>query len=153
LLVLVTVGIYGFVYWWQISKEIDAHEQRRRAHPRVAFGILLFVLGLATMITGIGIGTNGNPSAGAELDATGTTTMALGIITAFIGILLLWSGYWQIWKSIQNHELRTGHPKPLNPAQQLFLTVMPGLRLLTIWIALYRTQARLNLMWKSPALD
>ena len=156
-LVLVTFGIYGLIYWWNVSKEADAYAQRPgHAHGRVKLGLILLGVGLLVMLVAsfmmIGAAFSASETPDPEAAAAGALAGgALFMFAAFAVILagsvLLMMGQWRVWKTIEEDERRRGVPNPLSPVLQLVFMLLPYVNLITMFIAYYRTQKGHNEMW------
>lgn len=160
ILTFVTFGIYGFFYWWRVSKEIDAY----RGTPGHAFkpirigaivgaigGVLMLVLWISFMSALL---SSDFAASGAEpTDEDFAAVMGsfaffpLVFIAVIVAVVFWYVGQWRVWSGIEAEERARNHPKPLSPGLQLVFVLVPYLNIVTLWIALYKTQDRLNALW------
>lgn len=174
LLVFITLGIYGFVYWWRASREVDDFlGLPGHAHGKVRVGVFLGIGAIAVALVGVillvtaGLAADraqaadaaGDPAADAlsssALASLGFAVMLL-FLAAGLGIaayVLVLVGSWRVWHAIRADEARRGVVNPLSPGLQLAFTLIPYLNFVTSWIALYRTQKGLNGMWQAQPLQ
>lgn len=164
-LTLVTLGIYGLFYWWRVSKETDAYAGRPgHAHGRVRLGLFLALAALGTVVVGAVamVGSVASAAASGAFDAdpdagplasagAGMTLLFVGIVLGFAGGIFLLVGQWRVWTVIRDDEARRGVAKPLSPGVMLAFVLIPYVNLVTMWIAYYRTQDRLNGVWAQRA--
>lgn len=155
LLTLVTLGIYSWFWWWSISKETDAHLQRRHAHPLVRLGIflglgalVLYVLGFVLFAGGIAAAASGSTSGFAAAGIGGLLVLFLAAAVALGAGICLLVGAWRIWSVLRDREKALGAAKPLSPGWQLAFYLIPYVNIVTCWVAMYRTQSHLNAMWQ-----
>jgi ascorbate-specific PTS system EIIC-type component UlaA len=153
LLTLVTLGIYGIVYWWKVSKEVDVYAGRRNAHPITRTGLILMLVALPLYFIAF-LAIFAGASTGVSSDMLGGFFVALILAFASGALLLaggicLLIGEWRVWSTIRDHEFAVSAPKPLSPGLQLFFVLMPWLNVVTHWVALYKTQNHLNAMWEN----
>lgn len=156
-LALVTLGIYTLFYWWRVSKETDAWASRAgHAHKPVQAGVLLGVavgaVGIIAFVAMLGSIFASLASGAPEVQAmTGMATYVLAMMLVMVGgiasLIFLAIGQWRVWSAIEADERRRGHPSPLSPGLQLLFVLLPYVNIVTGFIALYRTQERLNEMW------
>lgn len=161
-LTLVTFGIYGFFYWWRVSKETDAYAGTpENAHKMVRIATILGIVGfVGGMILSIAVlsaifaavgDADPDPQAisAAQLGALASLgilfpIVMIGIVTAYV----LWIvAMYRVWRTIENAERAAAHPNPLSPGLQLLFVLLPYVNFVTFWIALYKTQDHLNALW------
>lgn len=165
ILTLVTLGIYGFFYWWRVSKEVDAYMIRPEdSHRSIKIGA---ILGLVSAVVGIfafiafmsavfsAVGNDfaaSDPGSAAPLALFGGMALLFPLLMiAWIAAWVLWLvGQYRVWRLIEEDERARGHPNPLSPGLQLLFVLIPYVNLVTMFIALYKTQERLNAAWANP---
>lgn len=164
-LTLVTFGVYGFFYWWRVSKEVDAYRGTPgHANQPIKTAIIVGSVVMVLMVVLFALFLGALVDAGLSQDFQGEPTpeqveailggmagafaiiplIAIGALVAFVFWLV---GQWRVWSAIEADERRRGHPSPLSPGLQLVFVLVPYINIVTTWIALWRTQDRLNQMW------
>lgn len=165
LLTIVTLGIYQYVYWWRVSKEVDAFRGTPgHAHKpiRIAtfLGIGVFVLAMIMVFSLIGSMVANVEALESETITDEQAFAMMGPFFVFFPILmiagiaafiLLLVGEWRVWSTIENEERARNHPKPLSPGIQLLFMIIPYVNIVTMFVALYKTQDRLNGLWAQNA--
>lgn len=162
ILTIVTLGIYQYIYWWRVSKEVDAfrgtpghaHKPIRIATYLVialaALGIVfmfVFIGAMASNLEAIEEGGPGSEEAMVAAMAPMFLFFPILVIAGIAAFILLLVGQWRVWSAIENEERARHHPKPLSPGIQLLFMLIPYVNIVTMFIALYRTQDRLNAIW------
>lgn len=151
-LCVVTLGVYGYVWCWRVSKEVDAYLQRRHAHPLTKIGILLVVCGV--LLEGVGFvvlfGSAVARSGGGF--ASGVLLLLVSIGLAGAGAVCMYVAGWRVWSTIHDREAAAGAPRPLSPGWQLALVLVPYVNVVGVFVAVYRTQNHLNAIWQGRVL-
>lgn len=165
ILTIVTFGIYGFFYWWRVSKEIDAYMIRpEHSHRSIKIGAILgfvsFVVGIVAVIAfmsaifaayGEDLATSASSGEAPFVLLGGMTLLFPFLLIGWIAAWILWLvGQYRVWRLIEEDERARGHPNPLSPGLQLLFVLIPYVNLVTMFIALYKTQERLNAAWATP---
>lgn len=137
ILVVVTLGIYGYIWGWKVSKEMDAYRGERNAHPLLRIWVWLAVAGITVSLIGgillIVAGAMAFLEAGGEDVAledvftpgklaafgVGVVLLILGGLLSFGGQILAFIGFWKYWNQVKACEEEQGGPMPLNPMLHL----------------------------------
>jgi hypothetical protein len=161
-LVLVTFGIYQYIYWWRVSREVDTY-RGTPGHAHHAVRVATFV-GLAALALGlIGVGLlmsalfsnlsalEAQEPSDAEVFALFAPAFVLFpfvLVAALVAFVFWLVGLWRVWSGIAQEERARGRSDPLSPGVQLAFVLVPYVNLVTLFVALYRTQDRLNALWR-----
>lgn len=155
-LTLVTFGIYSLAWWWMISAEVDRHIQKRHAHPMIRLAVflivgtlLLYVVALIVLLGGLAAAaSSGNAGGFAAAGIVGVLLLLVVIAAAIAALVLQIIGFWRVWSVVHDRDVATGSPKPLSPGLMMAFWLIPYLNIVTLWIAMYKTQSHLNAMWE-----
>lgn len=158
LLSIVTFGLYLLYWYWASSKEIDAFTLKpRRSHHKIRIAVFSFLAGLAAILVGIiflvrELGPGGDPrQLSPSVAAPSILAILIGAIVLVVGVVFLYVGLWQMWKDIQEDDLRRLVPNPFNPTVMLLLIVLgivlPYIGVVFTLAAIFLTQKGLNGVW------
>lgn len=149
-LILVTLGIYGFIWRWRITREVDADSgNARRAHSIFRIGLLLMVLAIPLYLIGL-VSTVAAVFAGSG-SGLGMLLVLAGAGMLLTGGIMMLMGDWRVWNHIHDEETKLAWPKPLSPGMQLALFLVPLMNLVGFFVVPYRTLAGLNRIWEARA--
>lgn len=140
LLAVVTLGVYGLVYWWRVSRETDLLRGHRHAHGVMKAGIPLAVLGVVALVAALAIGTALVYSIGetaeerfrsqeealqALVDAGLPFAIAalVAFVVALAGAVMVAVGQYRSWDTLRSAERAAGQESAINPGLYLFLPV------------------------------
>lgn len=172
---LVTLGVYVYVFWWRVAREVDAYAGTR-ASPLVRSGVLLLLAGLAVVFVSamvvampLVLAEIEDPSQATDAEAlqlavTSSPSYLAGVFVGLAGNLLLWTGLWRVWKALEADERARAFPRPIAPAVLLALLALgPLVQVLSLawppigaislaplvallWV-IQHTQSHLNATW------
>lgn len=158
LLSIVTFGLYLLYWYWASSEELDGFTLKpRRGHHKIRIAILSLLAGLVVLLVGVvvilrEVGSVGDVSQLSPAAAAPAILLILvGIVMVLVGMVYLYVGLWQMWKDIQEDDLRRLVPQPFNPAVMLLLIalgiVVPYVGIVFTLAAIVLTQKGLNRVW------
>lgn len=154
-LAFITLGLYGLLWLWETSREIDRHvPEGSSAHEMVRIGLLALAGAVAAVVVGIvAILTGSVPRGGPAtlLLAGGGMLFLVAVLLGLIGGVLQLVGHWRIWSKMQDRERDLGIRDPIDPVLHLVLVLIPIVNIVGFWIVLYRTQDHLNEIWARSA--
>lgn len=138
LLTVVTLGIYGYVWGWKTSKELDGLQGRPYSHPFLriwvflvittfvvmAVAMLLMFGSLLSLVLDAPEGGSGEPE---ERFGAGHLAGILGgvllmVLVSFVGLaaqVLAFLGFWRLWSQVRQEQDRSGIQPPLQPGTHL----------------------------------
>lgn len=162
LLVLLSLGVFAFTYWWMATREVDAYARPARpSHGRVRVATYLLLGSIPFHLVGsvllVGASAHGHddeprPRGFADpVFASGVLTWGTAWLMVVVALVILSLGLLRLWRVIRDEEIAVGEPRPLRPGLMLTLLVLPYVNLVTMWIVLYLTQDRMNRLWARAA--
>ena len=164
-LTLVTFGIYSFVYWWRVTREVDERlQQPGHSHHlarvaviigSIAAGVAFVVLiaMFAAIVSSVDPATGEPPDEAAFQIFAFFPLLILVWMVAIAAFIMLVVAMWRVWTFIQQEERRSMRSDPINPALMVVLVAVPIVSSVGVYLALYMTQDRLNRLWQIGAAE
>jgi hypothetical protein len=161
LFVIISFGIYGIFFWWRAARETDAFRGTPgHALSRVKMGLAFAVAGVAAFILGFvflassAASQPGFPATDNPFQDVPPQSIALFVLLFFAGMglalaggIIILTGAWRVWTTIEQDERARNVVSPLSPGLMLAFLLIPYVNVVTTWIMYYRTQKGLNGMW------
>jgi len=136
LLVVVTLGVYGYVWWWRTSGGLDRHQMRRYAHPIMRWGVVLSAAAGAVAIVAavmafgavwplVGL-QQGDPLPDVSVGLL-AATMVLFVVVFLVGLpgaVLSYIGYWRTWAALRDGQRASGLGPVVDPTVLLLVVLL-----------------------------
>lgn len=156
LLVLVTLGVYQYVWGWRVTREVDAFRQGAPdAHRSMRRGVFFGVIALVLVAAGVAafvltVDPAAEEVAPEDIAGLGAFMLLLlaGMAAGIAGTVFVYIGFWKVWRAIEDDDRLRG-VAPISPVLMLVLLLVPYVNIVGMFYVPYRTQKGLNAMWAS----